>query len=96
MNELLPIGSVVKTTYGKSNILIVGYGGIGTKDTNKVFEYTGFIYPFGYRGEEDIVMFNYKDITEVVFENAKFEEYKETLDSMYNIIKQHNGGNHGE
>ena len=96
MNELLPIGSVVKTKYGKSDILIVGYGGIGTKNPNKVFEYTGFVYPFGYKGEEDIIMFDYKDITNVVFENIRFEEYKKELDSMYKAIKEYNGGKHGE
>jgi hypothetical protein len=85
MDNLLPIGSVVYTKDKEHMIVIVGYGGKGSKD---IYDYIGFPYPFGFLGKDKILLFNKTNVTEVLFESYKNEEYEEVTKDVSKIIEK--------
>ena len=92
MEELLPIGSIIKL--GKTNytVLICGYGGRGS--SNKVYDYIGIIYPYGFISKDNIISFNKEKITEVLFEGYKNKKYEKVVSEMAKDIesaKKNNG-----
>jgi hypothetical protein len=64
-------------------IVIVGYGGKGEKD---IYDYIGFPYPYGFIGTDKILLFNQTNVTEVLFESYKNDEYTEVTNDISQII----------
>ena len=93
MENLLPIGSVVSVgdeENGYVPVVIAGYG--GQNDEKRVFDYIGFIFPFGYISRDKIIIFDSKRIHEVVQKGYEDEEYKDIISDIKNRIDQVKGG----
>ncbi len=71
MNELLPIGSVVKLDKdSKIDFLIIGYYLVDV-ESNTCYQYAGTVFPSGLTESSKLFLFNHKDIIEVMFEGYK-------------------------
>lgn len=63
---LLPIGSVVRLTAAKKDLMITGIRQ-GKKDSDREFDYIGVLWPEGSMGPNTNVLFDHGDIENVVF-----------------------------
>lgn len=85
MDRLLPIGSIIKLGDTDYDILICGYGGKGTN--NRVYDYIGVIYPYGFISKNRILTFDKNKVTKVVYEGHKNKKYEEIVDQMQEDIE---------
>lgn len=91
MDNLLPIGSVVRITGIEKSIMIFGYlqkSGIGQ---GNVVDYIGVPYPEGNIGPHLQIGFQDDNITEVLFEgyrNDEFAPWKKLIEQSRIITKK--------
>ena len=97
-NKLLPIGSVVQIggpeQTDRADVLIVGYTGTGSGE--KIYDYIGFLYPYGFITREEIIVFNSHVIREVLYEGYKDEEYEEAMKVVMKMLQELRGDNNNE
>ena len=82
MNVILPIGSVVKLRNSEQLVMIFGYLQKSTAMPDKVVDYVAVPYPAGNVNIFAQYGFQMTDITEVLFEgyrNEQFEKIEELL-----------------
>ena len=79
INKMLPLGSLVNlkkdVKVKKVDFMIIG---INIKADEKRYDYCAVVYPFGYVGADQILLFNQDDIEKVVhrgYKNADMVEY---------------------
>ncbi len=73
MKDLLPIGSVVLLKEASKRLMICGR--IQTcAENNKVYDYSGCLYPEGYLSPKDMYLFNNDDIDKVYYIGMQDEE----------------------
>lgn len=81
MKNYLPIGSVVLLKGATKRVMI--FGRIQVAEEDKVFDYSGCLFPEGYMGSDKIYLFNNEDIEMIYFlgmqdeEELKFRHYIE-------------------
>lgn len=75
MNTILPIGSVVKIKNVKKPVMIFGYLQQSSTRPDEVVDYVGVPYPGGNVHLAFQLGFQMTDITEVLFEGYKTEEF---------------------
>ncbi len=83
MKELLPIGSIVLLEGGEKKVMIYGRKQL-KKDTERIYDYIGCLYPEGNISEEFTYLFNHENIKEVFHEGYSDEEEVE----FQKVIKQ--------
>ena len=66
VDQLLPIGSIVRLKEGEKRLMIFGYDQVNP-ETEEAFDYSGVFYPEGNIGLESIFMFNHENIEELQF-----------------------------
>ncbi|MCR4640704.1 MAG: DUF4176 domain-containing protein [Lachnospiraceae bacterium] len=64
--ELLPIGTVVKMKNSAIPVMIAGYLSVVTGKEDRIWDYSGFIFPNGYNSDEDILSFDHEQIEFVI------------------------------
>ena len=86
VNELLPLGSIVRMREGEKKIMIVGQKQMNPDEGDSEYDYLGFLYPEGHLGENFQYLFNHEDIEEVYFEgyrDAERESFIQKLSKFY-------------
>lgn len=92
MDKILPIGSVVRLkgmTDGMS-MMIAGYYPL-EESIEKIFEYSGILYPQGFIGDRSIFLFDSEDVEEIIFEgysDREGEEYRGILPKVLEKIAE--------
>ena len=81
MDNLLPIGSVVRLHEGKTSLMIIGIH--QATDDGQVFDYISCLYPDGFISEDAFFLFNNDDIEEVRFEGFRSDD-DEILENVLN------------
>ncbi len=87
MKGLLPLGSIVVLKNG-STLMIDGYGMSNSVD-EKVYDYSGVIFPIGLDVKE-LQLFNKNDIKNVVFmgyQTSKSIQYRKYMDQYVTDVK---------
>lgn len=74
--KYLPIGSVVMLKSGKKRIMITGFC-CQTTESNKMYDYTGCLYPEGYLSSDKMLLFNHEDIEKIYCIGLSDDEEKE-------------------
>lgn len=72
VQELFPIGSVVKLRNGIRPLMIFGIKQTNL-ETNEEYDYIGVLYPEGNMGDKTQFLFNHEDIEEVISNHAGYE-----------------------
>ena len=93
MDSLLPIGTVVSIgdeTNGYVTVVIAGYG--GQSADKQVYDYIGFIYPYGFVSRDKIILFETALIHEVMHQGYEDEDYKEVIPGIKKVVDEKKGG----
>lgn len=81
---LLPIGSVVLVGNSKKKVMIVGVCQKGGNQEQKIWDYTGVIYPEGFLDPQKMFLFNNEQITQIFalgYQDAEQLAFKEKVDA---------------
>ncbi len=90
VERFLPLGTVVLLKNGTKKIMITGYCCIGQEYKDKVFDYSGCMYPEGVINSNQVLMFNHDQIDKVFYvgytdvESKEFGEHLKELDKEIN------------
>ena len=76
IEKYLPIGSVVLLKNGKKRIMVTGFV-IKTPDNDRVFDYSGCLFPEGIIDSKQNLLFNHEQIEHIYFIGLNDEEERE-------------------
>lgn len=86
MNEIaeryLPIGSVVLLKGGEKKIMITGFASISPDTGDKIFDYSGCIFPEGFISYNQVCVFDHSQINKVFYKGLEDEEQKKFNDLL--------------
>jgi hypothetical protein len=80
--RFLPIGTVVMLKGGKKRLMITGFCAVPETDLNKIFDYSGCLYPEGFLTSKQTALFNHEQIETVFavgFSDIEEQSFKERL-----------------
>ncbi len=88
MNEpkYLPIGTVVMLQGGKKRAMIIGFCPIA--DENKMYDYSGCLYPEGVLSSDQTLLFNHDQIVQVYAKGYVDEEQTNFMVKLNQIVAQ--------
>lgn len=88
--DYLPIGSVVILKNAKMKLMITGYIQISLKDKNKVYDYSGCLFPEGIIRTDKSLLFDHNQIDKIYFKGYENEEQKEFITKLKEITTEEN------
>lgn len=88
MQELLPIGSVVLLKDGVKKIMVTGYMAMDQDIPEKIYDYSGCIYPEGLLSSDQTLLFYHDQINQVFFEGYRGEEYALFQEQLKEVQKR--------
>ena len=75
--EFLPVGSVVLLKGGTKRVMVTGFCSVDNDNQEKMYDYTGCLYPEGIINSNEICLFDDEQIEKVFFKGyIDFEELK--------------------
>ena len=84
--KFLPLGSVVLLSGGSKRLMINGYYVIGDEDENKVYDYSGVLFPEGILNSEQFFVFNHEQIVKIDYLGLVDNEQKEFMKKLDNTV----------
>lgn len=89
MKKILPIGSVVKLSMEglTKDVMIMGRFLKDQNNNNKMYDYVGVIYPYGFIGTDKAVLFNEEAIDIIKYEGYINEEELEISKKILEELK---------
>jgi hypothetical protein len=91
--KYLPIGTVVLLKGGRKRAMITGFCSVAQENQEKIYDYSGCVYPEGYLSSNQVCLFDHDQIDKVFFYGYEDEEeklFKEKLNRIVNTIEQDN------
>ncbi len=86
MNEIaekyLPIGSVVLLKGGEKRIMITGFASISPDTGDRIFDYSGCIFPEGFISYNQVCVFDHSQIDKIFYKGLEDEEQKKFNDLL--------------
>lgn len=89
--ELLPLGSVVLLKNATHRLMVIGYAAIRYGENGKsslVYDYWGCPYPEGQFESDQHMIFNHKDIKDIIAEGYSDDSEKKFRKRVENVLKQ--------
>lgn len=86
-SKFLPIGTVVLLKEAKKKLMITGFCVMAQETGNKMYDYSGCIYPEGYLSSDKNCLFDHSQIDKIFylgFRNDEEVEFKNKLNEVYN------------
>ena len=83
--KYLPIGSVVLLKGGKKRAMITGFCSVAQENQEKIYDYSGCVYPEGYLSSNQVCLFDHEQIEQIYFVGYEDEEeaiFKEKLNKI--------------
>lgn len=77
IEEALPIGSIVKIEGIGRKLMVFGYMQKNESVSERVYDYTGVVYPEGHIDSRLHIGFNHTDITDIYFNGYEDKEREE-------------------
>ncbi len=62
LKQVLPIGTIVLLKDAEKRLMVVGYQQKKNHEATQVYDYIGCVYPEGYVGPKEMILFNHDDI----------------------------------
>ena len=90
-NGLLPIGSVVLLHNSQKKVMIVGVCQHSGNDPDKIWDYTGVIFPEGFLAPDKMFMFDNEQIQQVYalgYQDAEQLEFKAKADAALKNLRE--------
>ncbi|MBR1416812.1 MAG: DUF4176 domain-containing protein [Bacilli bacterium] len=89
-SKLLPIGSVVLLDGGEKKVMVTGFYSVPAEDQNKVYDYSGCLFPEGVISSEQNLLFDHKQIVKVFYMGYKDDEEKSFKQKLGEVINKQN------
>lgn len=86
--KYLPIGTVVMLKGGKKRVMITGFCTIAQEQQDKMFDYSGCVYPEGFIDSNQICLFDHEQIDKVYHKGLVDEEETNFKTSLKTIIEK--------
>lgn len=86
-DKYLPIGSIVLLKGGTKKAMVTGFCSITEDDTDKIYDYTGCVYPEGFLDFDQICLFDHSQIEKIYhigYVDDEEQEFKKELVEMAN------------
>ncbi len=88
--KYLPIGTVVMLKGGSKRLMITGFCSMPTDDKNKMFDYSGCMYPEGVLSSDQTALFNHDQIDKIYYMGYVDDEEKKFKSTLNALISQMN------
>jgi Uncharacterized protein conserved in bacteria len=91
--KYLPVGTVVMLKGGKKRAMITGFCTSSNDNTEKVFDYSGCLYPEGFLSSEQTLLFDHEQIVQIYYmglideEEEKFKAHLKEVMSKIDDLK---------
>ena len=92
-DKYLPIGSVVLLKGGKKRAMITGFCSVAQENQEKIYDYSGCVYPEGYLSSNQVCLFDHDQIDKIFFTGLEDEEeftFKEKLNQIVSTLDSNN------
>lgn len=89
--KYLPIGTVVLLKGGKKRAMITGFCSVAQENQQKIYDYSGCVYPEGYLSSNQVCLFDHDQIEKIFFEGFVDEEeiqFKEKLNRIVSNLEK--------
>lgn len=88
LNEkFLPIGTVVMLKGGSKRATITGFCSTGNDNQEKIYDYSGCIYPEGFLSSNQVCLFDHEQIDKIYYMGFVDEEEKEFKSKLNEFLK---------
>lgn len=94
--KYLPIGSVVLLKGGKKRAMITGFFSVAQENQDKIYDYSGCVYPEGYLSSNQVCLFDHDQIEKIFFIGFEDDEefrFKEKLNNIVSSLNISNSNN---
>lgn len=91
--KYLPVGTVVLLKEGEKKVMITGFCTSGKDNLDKIFDYSGCLYPEGIISSDTTLLFNHNQIDKIYFVGYRDQEeveFKKKLDAVMNEMNNQN------
>ena len=88
--KYLPIGTVVLLKGGRKRAMITGFCSVAQENQEKIYDYSGCVYPEGYLSSNQVCLFDHDQIDKIFFLGYEDEEekaFKEKLNTIVSSIE---------
>lgn len=85
-DKFLPIGTVCLLKEAEKEIMIIGYIPKEKKDDYKIYDYMACLYPEGILNNENALVFNHNQISEIRYLGYNDIEYEKFNVEMKNLV----------
>ncbi len=86
--KYLPIGTVVLLKGGKKRAMITGFCSVAQENQEKIYDYSGCVYPEGYLSSNQVCLFDHNQIDKVFFVGYEDEEERVFKDKLNKIVAE--------
>jgi len=86
--KFLPIGSVVMLKGGSKRVMVAGYLAIDNQNKDVIYDYSGCMFPEGFLGSDQTLLFNHDQIDKIYFDGFQDEEQKTFLKNLNGIAQE--------
>ena len=84
--KYLPIGTVVLLKGGKKRAMITGFCSVAQENQEKIYDYSGCVYPEGYLSSNQVCLFDHDQIDKIFFLGYEDEEERAFKDKLNKIV----------
>lgn len=84
--KYLPIGTVVLLKGGKKRAMITGFCSVAQENQEKIYDYSGCVYPEGYLSSNQVCLFDHNQIEKIFFVGFEDEEEVAFKDKLNKIV----------
>ncbi len=92
--KYLPIGTVVLLKGGRKRAMITGFCSVAQENQEKIYDYSGCVYPEGYLSSNQVCLFDHDQIEKIFFlgfEDDEEKVFKDKLNKIVSLIEHDNG-----
>jgi hypothetical protein len=88
IKELLPVGSVVRLKDASKRIMITGFASVSPDTGDKVYDYSGCVFPEGFVDYDEVFVFDHNQIEQVCFTGFEDEEEKVFMNKLAEELRK--------
>lgn len=89
-DKYLPIGTVVMLRGGTKRAMITGFCSVSGDNKDKVFDYSGCLYPEGFISSDRTLLFDHSQIEKIYYLGLIDEEEKKFKEKLKEMLKTMN------
>lgn len=91
--KYLPIGTVVSLKNTSKKFMITGFCSIGKENPNKIYDYSGCVYPEGILRFDKIAVFDHNQIERIIYPGFVCEEEHKFKVKLNKLVQDYNESN---